>query len=91
MNLRELFLDESQIWARSGNKIVRKYRCTSGPRKNRVVSKYSQCFAPINVKASQRMKRTQARRKPRISYKSKLRKSYSPIHKRLTSYTKSKR
>ena len=36
---------EKRIWAKSGNKVVRKYRCTSGIRKNRIVSNIGQCFA----------------------------------------------
>ena len=31
-------LDEGPTWARSGKKVVRKYRCAGGPRKNRIVS-----------------------------------------------------
>jgi hypothetical protein len=31
---------------------VRKYRCTTGPRKGRVVAKAATCNAPKNVKAS---------------------------------------
>lgn len=37
---------------------IRKYRCTSGPRKGRVVAKAATCNAPKNVKASQTLKRT---------------------------------
>ena len=37
---------------------VRKYRCTSGPRKGRIVAKAATCNAPKNVKASQTLKRT---------------------------------
>ena len=45
MLVREFFieenldLEEGQTWARSGKKVVRKYRCSSGPRKNRIVAK----------------------------------------------------
>jgi len=37
---------------------VRKYRCTHGPRKGRVVAKAATCNAPINVKASNTLKKT---------------------------------
>lgn len=37
---------------------VRKYRCTHGPRKGRVVAKASTCNAPMNVKASNTLKKT---------------------------------
>ena len=49
MLLRESFinqieqdLDEGQTGARARKKVVRKYRCTGGPRKNRIVSKMAQ-------------------------------------------------
>ena len=36
-----------QIWSRTkGGKMVRKYRCTAGPRKGRVVSSPSVCTQP---------------------------------------------
>jgi len=37
---------------------VRKYRCTTGPRKGRVVAKAATCNAPKNMKASNTLKRT---------------------------------
>ena len=63
MLLNELFqsLDEKQIWARSGKKVVRKFRCTSGARKGRIVSSMSQCYAAPNLKKRAQMKRTKAR------------------------------
>ena len=53
MLLNELFdsLDEKQIWGRRGAKTVRKYRCTSGMRKGRIVATAAQCFAAPNIKA----------------------------------------
>jgi hypothetical protein len=41
-----------------------KFRCTSGPRKSRIVAHPSQCFAHPNIAQSQRMKRTRARTAP---------------------------
>ena len=41
MLLRELTSDlivEKQIWARSGKKVVRKYRCAGGQRHGRIVA-----------------------------------------------------
>lgn len=63
MLLREIFqsLDEKQIWGRRGKDVVRKFRCTVGRRKGRIVAKIAQCFAAPNVKAKIRMKRTRAR------------------------------
>ena len=53
MKIIEIFaeevLDEKQIWGRKGTSVVRKYRCTSGQRKGRIVAKPDQCFKPINI------------------------------------------
>ena len=38
------------IWRKKGNSVVRGVRCTAGRRKGRIVSKASQCSAPINMK-----------------------------------------
>jgi hypothetical protein len=83
MLLRELFnqeteLEEGQTWARSGKKIVRKYRCSSGPRKNRVVAKMAQCFAAPDIKKRVNLKRTKARLGARLIRKSKKTKRINP-------------
>ena len=59
-DIEQEFLDEGyvQIAGRSGNKIVRKYRCTSGTRRGRIVSKPGTCSAPKNVRSSISMKKT---------------------------------
>lgn len=58
-DIEEEFLDEGyvQIAGRSGNKVVRKYRCTSGSRRGRIVSKPSTCSAPRNVKSTINIKK----------------------------------
>ena len=80
MLLRELTnkIDEKQIWARSGRKVVRKYRCVSGRRKGRVVAKMSQCFAPLDVKKRAKLKQTKARLGSRIIRKTKRTKRVNP-------------
>ena len=62
-DIEEELIDEGyvQIAGRSGGKIVRKYRCTSGSRRGRIVSKPATCTAPKNVKSTINMKK--ARRK----------------------------
>jgi hypothetical protein len=52
--------DEGLVWGRTGNKVVRKYRCTGGRRHGRVVSKMSKCYSPLNIKQSARFKRMKA-------------------------------
>jgi len=71
-------LIEKQIWGRKGKKLVRKYRCTSGKRKGRIVSSMGQCFAPPNIKARVTMKKTRARLSARMSRKAKRTKRTNP-------------
>lgn len=50
-----------QIAGRTGNKIVRKYRCTSGARRGRIVAKPGTCSAPRNVSSSFNLKKAKRR------------------------------
>jgi len=91
MLLRELTqepLDEKQIWARSGNKVVRKYRCVGGRRHGRIVSKMAQCYAPVNVKARITLKKTKARLGQKIARKSKMTKRRNPASRRVQAMNK---
>jgi hypothetical protein len=51
-----------QIAGRRGGKIVRKYRCTTGSRKGRIVAKPETCNKPKRVQSSINIKRAKARR-----------------------------
>jgi len=93
MLLREFFIDqleEKQVWARSGKKVVRKYRCTSGRRKGRVVAKMAQCFAAPDLKKSKRLKVMKARLGPRLAKKTKRTKRINPASKRVQALNKRK-
>ena len=63
MLLREVTepLEEKQVWARKGTKVVRKYRCGGGQRAGRIVANPTQCFKAIDIKKRANMKRTRAR------------------------------
>ena len=94
MLLRELFsntISEKQVWARSGKKVVRKYRCTSGIRKGRVVSTISQCFAVPNIKKRMQLKKTKARYGTRLAKKSKKTKRINPASVRVQRMNRSAR
>lgn len=92
MLLRDFYIiTESQTWARSGTKVVRKYRCTGGQRKGRVVSNFSQCFAPVNIKKRQSLKKTKARLGARMVRKSKKTKRINPASKRVQAMNKARR
>jgi hypothetical protein len=86
MLLRELFdqdLEEKQVWARSGKRVVRKYRCTGGRRRGRVVAKMSQCFAAPDIKKRIKFKQTRARLGPRMARIAKRTKRVNPASRRV--------
>ena len=93
MLLRELTqkTNEKQVWARSGQKVVRKYRCLSGRRQGRVVAKMSQCYAPLDIKKKAKLRQTKARFGSRIIRKSKRTKRLNPASKRVRSLNKASR
>lgn len=91
MLLREIFeqpLDEKQVWARSGQKVVRKYRCAGGPRKGRVVAEPAQCFASFDIKKRATLKRTKARLGMRMSKRAKKTKRINPASRRVQALNK---
>ncbi len=86
MFVRDLYEEpviEKQVWARSGKKVVRKYRCTTGRRKGRVVATASQCSAPINMKKRLTLKRNKAKFGGRMARKSQRTKKFSSASRRL--------
>ena len=81
MLLREIFdqdLDEGVAWAKRGNKVVRKYRCTTGARKGRIVKDLGQCSAAPDVAKRMRLKITKARLGARMSRKANRTKRINP-------------
>ena len=47
---KEEFYEAKLVYARSGKKVVRKYRCSSGRLKGKTVKNPSACFKPVDVK-----------------------------------------
>jgi hypothetical protein len=93
MPVREIYeqIDEKQIWARSGKKVVRKYRCTAGRRKGRIVKQMAQCFAAPDMKARLTMKRTRARVGARMMRKARRTKRTNPASRRVQALNKAGR
>lgn len=54
-------------WARVGNKVVKKYRCTSGPRQGRIVASPTQCNKPIDLKKRMKFKQTKLAKGAKMS------------------------
>ena len=86
MILNELI--EGMAWAKRGTKVVRKFRCTSGRRKSRIVSSPAQCFAAPDIKKRIKLKMTRARLGPRMVRKSKKTKRVNPASKRVQALNK---
>lgn len=85
MFVREVYEGVVGIMGRSGNKNVRKYRCTTGSRKGRIVAKPSTCTAPKNVKASRTLTKTKRAKGSAIKVKTSRTKRANPASKRLSS------
>lgn len=82
MNLNEFTSEEpvveaQLVWARKGNKIARKYRCTVGQRAGRLVSNPSQCSAPIDIKKRMTLRKTKARMGARMQRKAQKTKKFN--------------
>jgi len=58
------------IYGRRKGKLVRKYRCTAGQKKGRIVAKAATCNTPIKPGKSAAFKRTKSRKAPLIKIKS---------------------
>jgi hypothetical protein len=89
--MRFIELTEGMAWAKRGNKVVRKFRCTSGKRKSRIVSSPAQCFAAPDIKKRIKLKMTKARLGARMVRKAKKTKRISPASKRVAALNKASR
>lgn len=86
--LEDFIIEARMVWKRSGEKIVRAVRCTSGRRAGRVVSKASQCSAPIDVKKRMTLKRTKSKMGKRLAKKAQRTKRINPASRRLKTLNK---
>tara|TARA_B100001989_G_C24213466_1_gene304287 strand:+ start:129 stop:425 length:297 start_codon:yes stop_codon:yes gene_type:complete len=81
----DIVVETRMVWRKMGNTVKRAVRCTSGRRKGRVVSKASQCHAPIDFKKRIQMKRTRARLGTRMARRAQRTKRFNPASRRLKS------
>ena len=63
------------------NKLTLRWRCTSGPRKDKTVASVKQCSASPDLKKSAKMKQTRQRTKVRQAKRTKRTKRINPISK----------
>ena len=83
-----LIAETKMVWARRGQKVVRKFRCTFGRRKGRIVANMSQCSAPLDIKKRFTLRRTKARMGSRIQRKIQRTKRVNPASKRVARLNK---
>ena len=92
MRIKEFALvAEKQVWAKRGQSVVRKYRCTSGNRKGRGVAQVSQCFKAPDIKKRITLKKTKARLGPRMARKARRTKRMNPVSRRVATLNKAAR
>ena len=79
------------IFGRKGKQVGKKYRCTFGRKKGRIVSNPSVCSAPLDIKKRFIMKKMKARMGARLQRKIKFTKKYNPASRRVRALNKSLR
>ena len=83
-----LIAETKMVWARRGKKVIRKYRCTFGRRKGRVVANMGQCSAPLDIKKRFTMRRMKAKMGARLQRKIQRTKRINPASKRVARLNK---
>ena len=79
------------IFGRKSKQVVKKYRCSFGRKKGRIVSNPSVCSAPLDIKKRMIMKKMKARMGARLQRKIKFTKRFNPASRRVASLNKSLR
>ena len=77
-----------QIWGRSKGQIVKKYRCTTGQRKGRIVAKPATCNAAKKIGSMITMKKARRLRSPVLQVKASRRKRAGAASQRLATANK---
>ena len=70
-----------QIFGKYKNQVKRRYRCTTGPRKGRMVADPATCSAPINIKKRMDFRATRAKKKGIQGARTGYTKKYNPTSK----------
>ena len=86
---KELTESAKIAWARVGNKVVKKYRCTAGIRQGRVVSSPADCNKPIDIKKRVKLRQTKLARAGAMKQKRKRTLQRNPASLRIQKMNKS--
>ena len=84
-------IESKLVWAKGSGGITRKYRCTFGRKKGRIVSNPSVCSAPLDIKKRFQMKKLRSRMGARLTRKIKFTKRFNPASRRVAAMNKSLR
>jgi hypothetical protein len=84
-------VETKMIFGRSGKKVVKKYRCSFGRKKGRIVSNPSVCSAPLDIKKRFTMKKMKAKMGSRLQRKIKFAKKFNPASRRVAALNKALR
>lgn len=76
------------IFAKSGNSIKRKFRCTTGKKRGKIVGSPSACFSPVDLKKKFRMKQLQRTKGHLMHRKAKITKRANPTSKKIAAMNK---
>ena len=87
-------LETGMVFARvgkTGGKVQtkQKFSCSSGPRAGKRVSSIAQCFAPLDIKQSVRLKQTKKKLGSKMARKSRKTKRTNPASRRLKQLNRS--
>jgi hypothetical protein len=70
MKIAEIITEAvTPIWGRKGGRVARRYRCTAGIRKGRIVGNPATCTKPKNIQKSLSFRRTLTKRGSQIAIK----------------------
>jgi hypothetical protein len=83
MRAAEIVEGAVSIFAKQGNKMVRKYRCTDGHRKGRVVANAATCNKAVNAVKRNTIKRTKSAQASKIAVNTKRTKRVNPVSSRV--------
>lgn len=84
----DTLIENRMVWRKSGSTVKRGVRCTSGPRKGRVVSSAAKCGGAIDLKKRFRLKKLKSRLGKRMARRAQRTKRLNPASRRLKSLNK---
>lgn len=71
------------VYAKQNGKLVKKWRCTSGKRKGRLVAEPGNCFKPIDIKKRAVMRRTRRKKDATMTKRAQISKRVDPLSKQV--------